>query len=531
MLKPHVPLVALLALLCAQPACVHPPATDSAGAAAAAPIAAETATVGDDTGKIYSGLWGKAGELWTPSSRLPDFSFAGYHFGEDPLPTVPVAANVRDFGAKGDGTHDDTQAFQDAIASTSSGAILIPPGRYVITDILWIRKPNLVLRGAGAGQTTLVCPKPLEHIAPNSGATTEGRPTSNYSWSGGIIWVRGSRETRDPRPVTGEALRGENRITVVNTTGLAAGQRVCLQLTDDGARTLVNHLYAGDPGDTAKLGKPIQTSVVSRILAIDGNRVTLERALPFDVRGAWSPTLSIYEPDVSEVGIEALSFEFPVTPYEGHFTELGYNAIAIDTAADCWVREVKIRNADSGVYLRGTFCTLDGLVLESQRPPKSARKLTGHHGLNMGVDCLAQNFDFRTHFIHDITVDSDDVRNVVKNGRGVNLSLDHHKRVPYANLFCNLDAGDGSELWLCGGGVALGKHCAAWGTFWNIRTARPVRSPDDRFGPAMMNFVGLHTDEPTHTDPAGRWFEAIPPGQLYPADLHAAQLARRLGRK
>lgn len=483
--------------------------------------------------KHYSELWGRAGEKWSPSSRLPDFSFAGYHSGEDPLPQAPITANVRDFGAKGDGTHDDTQAFMDAIARTDSGAIFIPAGRYVITDILWIRKPNLVLRGAGPGLTTLVCPKPLEQIKPNSGATTEGRPTSNYSWSGGIVWVRGSREIRDPRAVTGEAFRGQNDLTVASVSGLTIGRRVHLRLTDDAPHTLIDHLYAGDPGDTAKLIErgAITTTFVSRVTAIDGNRITLERPLPFDVRLAWTPVLNVFDPDVAEVGIEALGFEFPVTPYEGHFTEAGYNAIALNMAADCWVRDIRIRNADSGVYLSGTFCTLDGLILESQRPMNVARQATGHHALQLGTDCLVQNFDFRTHFIHDITVDSDDCRNVIKNGRGVNLSLDHHKRVPYANLFCNLDAGDGSELWRCGGGAALGKHCAAWGTFWNIRTARPVRPPSAAFGPPMMNFVGLHTDEPTHTDPAGRWWEAIPPGQLYPADLHAAQLARRLERK
>jgi hypothetical protein len=120
---------------------------------------------------------------------------------------------------------------------------------------------------------------------------------------------------------------------------------------------------------------------------------------------------------------------------------------------------------------------------------------------------------------------------VVKNGRGIDLTLDHHKRVPYGNLFCNLDAGTGRELWRCGGGAALGKHCAAWGTFWNIRAAQPLRSPDASFGPPLMNFIGLTTDEPTHTDPTGRWFEAIPPEKLHPQDLHAAQLARRLARK
>jgi hypothetical protein len=382
-------------------------------------------------------------------------------------------------------------------------------------------------------QTTLYCPKPLEQISPNPSATTEGRPTSNYSWSGGIVWVRGSHETRNPRAVTTGAKRGENTITVADAHELAVGHRVQLKLTDDGAHTLIDHLYAGDPGDTAKLIErvAITTSVVSRVTAIDGQRVTLERPLPFDVRLAWQPTLSVFAPDVAEVGIEAMSFEFPVTPYAGHFTELGYNAIAVNTATDCWVRDVRIRNADSGIHLQGTFCTLDGMTLESQRPMNAARQATGHHALSLGVDCLAQNFDFHTHFIHDITVDSDDCRNVVKNGRGVNLSLDHHKRIPYANLFCNLDAGDGSELWRCGGGAALGKHCAAWGTFWNIRTNRPVRSPDQNFAPGLINLIALHTDEATHTDPNGRWFEAIPPGQLYPADLHAAQLERRLAQK
>src|SRR6266853_2204084 len=36
----------------------------------------------------YSQLWGDHGEQWSPQGRLPDFSFAGYHSGEKPLPKV-----------------------------------------------------------------------------------------------------------------------------------------------------------------------------------------------------------------------------------------------------------------------------------------------------------------------------------------------------------------------------------------------------------------------------------------------------------
>ena len=51
----------------------------------------------------YSGLWGKAGERWTPMGRLPDFSFAGYQRGEKDLPKRAVDVSVKDFGAKRDG--------------------------------------------------------------------------------------------------------------------------------------------------------------------------------------------------------------------------------------------------------------------------------------------------------------------------------------------------------------------------------------------------------------------------------------------
>ena len=67
--------------------------------------------VGSACAQTHSELWGKNGEQWSPQSRLPDFSFAGYHFGEDPLPKAKAVTDVCRFGAKGDGKTDCTQAF------------------------------------------------------------------------------------------------------------------------------------------------------------------------------------------------------------------------------------------------------------------------------------------------------------------------------------------------------------------------------------------------------------------------------------
>jgi hypothetical protein len=65
----------------------------------------------------------------------------------------------------------------------------------------------------------------------------------------------------------------------------------------------------------------------------------------------------------------------------------------------------------------------------------------------MGSDCLLSNFDFRTRFIHDITVSNSSSGNVMMQGRGMDLSFDHHKRYPHANLFTDIDLGKGTRMY------------------------------------------------------------------------------------
>jgi len=476
----------------------------------------------------HSQLWGESGASWTPQSRLPDFSFAGYRRGEKPLPNVPPGVSVKDFGATGDGATDDTAAFVKALAEVKSGAIEVPPGRYRITGLLEITRPNVVLRGAGPDQTVLFFPKPLNDIKPNWGATTTGQRTSNYSWSGGFITVRGSFQSKKLTDISTPAERGEQAITVAAATGLRVGQEIEVYQSDTPDNTLAVHLYGGDSGPVQNLKGRARASLVSRITAINGNRVTLDRSLRCDLQPEWQPQLRAFDPTVTESGVEHLAFEFPLTPYQGHFTELGFNPVALNNVAHCWVRNVRVVNADSGPYLSGAFNTVDGVVLESSRP-RDKQDCDGHHGVSLGgTDNLLTNFDLRTRFIHDITVSGFCSGNVISRGRGTDLSLDHHRYAPNENLFTELDAGAGTRLWKCGGGAALGKHCGARGTFWNIRSAQPLSYPPAAFGPPSMNLVGLETTQPTETNADGKWFEAIPPAQLQPQNLHAAQLQMRL---
>lgn len=51
-----------------------------------------------------------------------------------PIPSPPVTASVKDYGAVGDGKVDDTVAFEAAIAAIplQGGVLFIPPGEYGI---------------------------------------------------------------------------------------------------------------------------------------------------------------------------------------------------------------------------------------------------------------------------------------------------------------------------------------------------------------------------------------------------------------
>ncbi len=473
-------------------------------------------------------LWGEQGERWHAAGRLPDCSFAGYRRGQEPLPTLPPGRSVKDFGARGDGETDDTAAFRRALAEVTVGAIEVPPGRYRLCGRLEITRPGVVLRGAGPDRTVLFFPRPLNDVEPNWGATTTGRKTSNYSWSGGFVTLRGSFRSRELTAITEPARRGDRSFRVASTAGLRAGQEIEVFQQDTPENTLAVHLYDGDAGPVENLKGRAHTSLICRITALEPQRVTVDRPLRTDLRPEWRPRLRSFEPSVTESGVEGLTFEFPRTPYQGHFTELGFNPVALTGVAHCWVRQVRVVNADNGPFISGAFNTVQDLVLQSMRPPDS-QNYTGHHGVSFGgTDNLLERFDLQVRFIHDLTVSGFAAGNVLSRGRGLDLSLDHHRHAPHENLFTELDAGAGTRLWHCGGGAALGKHCGARGTFWNIRAARPLSYPPEGFGPPSINLVGLTTTAPSLTEPRGRWFEAIPPDQLQPPNLYEAQLQRRL---
>ena len=65
----------------------------------------------------------------------------------------PGALNVLDFGAKADGSADDTAAFQKALDAANGRTVYVPPGRYLIAGTLSIPS-GATLRGDYVGPAT-----------------------------------------------------------------------------------------------------------------------------------------------------------------------------------------------------------------------------------------------------------------------------------------------------------------------------------------------------------------------------------------
>lgn len=473
-----------------------------------------------------SALWGTDGVNWTPASRLPDFSFAGYQSGATAIPNVAVATDVKKFGAIGDGKSDDTEAFRRALKATPRGAILIPAGRYVLTDILTIDRSQLVLRGAGPGQTVLVIPRSLEQVF-GAKEAPEGKKSS-WSFGGAFLEVRGRDLGKKISVVAKAATRGERTLEITDLGGVKAGDWVRVLMNDDPA--LGRHLHAGlvDAAETTrKEMKHFYDSVV-RVVAIRGRTLTLDRPLRLDVRPEWQAEIWSWKPTVSEVGLESLSFKFAGVPKKHHLQEEGFNAIHLRGAANCWVRDVEVIDADNGVVVgeRSRFCTVENF---RARAAQRSSPETGHHALwvtGASQDCLFSGFAIETPFHHDLSVEGCASGNVFERGSAVKLCLDHHSNAPFENLFTEIDAGDPRRLWLCGGREDRGAHTAARTTLWNLRYREGTKPPPVPIDWPQINVIGLRGYEAS-TTPAREWIEPCD-GDVTPSNLFRAQQTLRL---
>ncbi|WP_343694512.1 DUF4955 domain-containing protein [Flavobacterium sp.] len=479
--------------------------------------------------------------ITSKTNYLPDFSFAGYHFGESQIPEVNgQIINAIDFGVKANDNLDDSKALLKALKAANSvdGNVILqlPEGRIILSEILYIERSNFVFRGAGSGEngTEIYCPRPMMYLKnPESLAelreyltTFDKRqresennidlPFSQYAWSGGFIWtqipgerVKSYLDKYEPEPnvlaKVSSGKMGEFTINVSEVKNLKIGDIVELQLFNkDGENgEIIKDLYQGakvKPGSHhwqfAKL--PIVRQQVE-IVKISNSKITIKTPLTISIKPSYQAQLVEWK-YLSEVGIEHLRFTFPDIPRVAHHVEPGNNGIFLTRLFNSWVNDVKITNADSGILGEEiSNVTVQNIITDGPHLSHYTVTLGGVHNV------LVKNLKIYNKAVHPLSFNTFSTKNVYQDCEiFADALLDQHSGANHQNLFDNITVHitpdkNNSYFLFGGGGAEYWKPShGPFSTFWNLNiqveipdTSKPVLLYGMKDG-AFARIIGVH---------------------------------------
>lgn len=223
----------------------------------------------------------------------------------------------------------------------------------------------------------------------------------------------------------------------------------------------------------------------------------------------------------SEVGIENLSLEFREQPKGWHWEDIGADGILLWGVTNCWVRNVRVRNADHGITLRGANnVSLINLFHDAYTLRAGSSGASHGHAAIRLVDIsrvLVHNVRVEGQYIHDIMLNGGSSDCVFSRISGDDLKLDHHSLGGERSLFTEIDHGKGTRAF----------SWSQWETYWGLKAEIPQTYDDVRGNREEMRnvVIGMHTNDPSKSGD-DFWHETLDPDQLEPVNLYIAQMKK-----
>jgi uncharacterized protein YodC (DUF2158 family) len=481
---------------------------------------------------------------------LPDFSFAGYRWGETELPSASgKVLDVTSFGAAANDNIDDTPAFNTAIASANNyeGNVIIsvPPGKFIIKDILWIERSNLILQGSGNNHngTILLMPTPMEemelppklvelktYLIDNDKKVSTGEYFSVFSWTGGIIWTRSKSINQQILADVIEGKRGGQKIIVSDNSKIKSGDVLQIRWynTEGKQSTLLNHIMDNQEvicGE--RLYEEPEKSIIKQevsIQSVDKNTITIKEKLLHAIKPGWKVDLAAVN-FIEEVGFENFTVEFPNVPNKGHHIEAGFNAFYLTGLLHSWIKNVKIINADNGIL--SDDCknvTIENLEVSGRHT---------HYNVHLG-DCrymIVKNFKFNSSSYHTPSFNTGSILNVFSGGYVREAKLDQHCGLNHQNLFDNLylELTELNNLFEHGGAGYWKPTAGAFNTFWNLKIEYQVAAIPKINNAPSARFVGIHGPQKLEFEyRPNAYFEGMNKDNISVPSLYDYQLQLRL---
>ncbi|MBC6700135.1 glycosyl hydrolase family 28-related protein [Hymenobacter puniceus] len=515
---------------------------------------------------LYPQNW-KPGMQDSEGRFLHDFSYAGYHRGEQAIPDIQkniVDVTKAPHAADNTGKEDATASIQKAlndVGQRGGGVVYLPAGKYRIdvsatkANSLRISYSNVVLRGAGTGKTFLF----NDNSNVRNTSIIEAKPSAGGNWL-----------SPDSKAVsiTEDLLLPTQTIPVSSVQDFKVGDWIVLRT--DVTKGFITEHDMDSLWETSLVG----TIFYRYIIAVDkkANTLLVDAPTRYFLKKRDNARVYKVKPALSEVGIENFSIanrqsilpglgmlDFNVSgtaAYEVHSS----NLIMINGAINCWIRNVStykpeenegdIHLVSSGILLQNSrFVTVNACSF--QKTQYFGEGGNGYMYILASNDCLIKD-SFAAYARHNYDFKSMRSNgNVILRCRGENSTLasDFHMHLSMSNLFDNTTLNkDFLEAKFRPWGTLPDMHGypTTQSVYWNtIGEAYPAKSPyvinSEQFGWGYIIGTSGPASDVKTSPTAGKikqyeydsspedFKEGIGKGEyLLPKSLYLDQLERRL---
>ena len=511
--------------------------------------------------------WNGAARRVEPSySMVPDFSYAGYHYFEKPVPelserTYPIF-DVTDYGAIANDVYSDQPAIERAIAEAEAaggGTIFFPEGEYLVatqTDLIdgdiqpiQIQGSNIVFKGVGADTNIRYSDREFwlvwssdvpETIEWGSIIRQVYNPEADGDDSTPALFqfIPSDTTSQEITTIVERAQREDFWITVADASQLRVEQRVVLCMYESDWDDFIDDLTSRKSSSDWTSGLKVYER--HQIAEIRENRVRFKEPLHFyliEPEHGWS--VRTY-PHIEEVGVEDLSIQgtwrHKYKHHENAHHDSGYTPLAFEKCVNSWVRRVNFVNVNIGMLIYRCMAMSVYQVRLAGSRGHFFIKNKKNYGLFIGLteDKGGSKYGTpnRKGQYHGSNVQSSTTGTVHwRNDMFGNQKIDPHASCPYANLY---DRNNGGHISGGGNDKSLPNHLFHF-VCWNHTHKRIAHrnyhfwSSDDGDDHILKPiFVGYHsvggTFEMHYED-----IDESPGTIVSPSSLFEAQLELRLG--
>ncbi|GJM64297.1 M14-type cytosolic carboxypeptidase [Persicobacter diffluens] len=390
---------------------------------------------------------------------LPDFSYAGYAFGEKAItaPSMDIF-DITDFGAVANDGKSDESAIKKAIAQAEKnggGIVYFPAGKYLVNtnlqeqnDYILIQHSNVVLKGDGPEKTTIEIQKRAGATAITSGIYKfRFQKVSDHdpAFSHAHLKLKTDFITKISADIVGESFD----VQVQNADNLKVGQWVTLYLPPTDDRQV--KLFYTQPYDIPTKADEQKTntrwyqakmtlSERHLIKSIDGNTVTFESPvhIPAVAKHGWE--LRTF-PHLENVGIEGIHIK---GNWEGYYPgnhqllikKKAFSPLMMSACVNSFIKNCNISDYNMGMRLYNlAACSVVDLKMFGNGYNRGRHNVFLQNSNNVfvgKVQDFQQNEDA-------FTVTHSAIGNVFWHCESEpQTALDIHAAYPYANLYDNV---------------------------------------------------------------------------------------------